>query len=193
MTLAAGLWLLDLERYNENWLKRVINEILILILAQCKRLAGWSEQWALCIIVPHGTKSAILDGKRMQEPPKQTDFNQPSVTFLCFGFPSAYLAIQRGRFYTMWQFHAKGPFVASLTSCRLTLLVLSDSKRPFPLSIPDFPSTKIIHVNLSFLKWFYLFFCLLNHQCSFAWLYIKSLHSNFSCLSSNPSFPTPLK
>ena len=53
------------------------------------------EEWALCMILSHGAKSAMLDGKRMQQPPKQSDFNQPSVTFLSFGCPSA------GRFYTL--------------------------------------------------------------------------------------------
>ena len=51
-----------------------------------------TSQWALCMILSHGTKSAMLDGKRMQQPPKQSHFNQPSVTFLCFGCPSAWLA-----------------------------------------------------------------------------------------------------
>ena len=40
---------------------------------------------------------------------RQSDFYQPSVTFLCSGCPTAYLGIQEGRFYTMWQLHAKGP------------------------------------------------------------------------------------
>ena len=37
----------------------------------------------------HGTKSAILDGKKMQQPPKQSDFHRPRVTFLCSGCPTA--------------------------------------------------------------------------------------------------------
>ena len=41
------------------------------------------------MILSYGTQSAMLDGKRMQQPPKQSHFNQPSETFfLCFGCPS---------------------------------------------------------------------------------------------------------
>lgn len=35
------------------------------------------SQWALCMIPSDGTKSTMLDGKRMQHSPKQSDFHQP--------------------------------------------------------------------------------------------------------------------
>ena len=50
-------------------------------------LSAQFKQCALCTILSHCTKCAMLDGKRMKQPPKQSDFNQPSVTFLCFGCP----------------------------------------------------------------------------------------------------------
>ena len=50
-------------------------------------LSAQFKQCALCTILSHCTKCAMLDGKRMKQPPEQSDFNQPSVTFLCFRCP----------------------------------------------------------------------------------------------------------
>ena len=42
------------------------------------------SQWALCMIPSHGTKSTMLDGKRMQHSPKQSYFHQPERDFSLF-------------------------------------------------------------------------------------------------------------
>ena len=42
--------------------------------------------------------------------PEQSDFIKINLHFLCFGCPSAELALQHGGFCTMWPLAAKGPF-----------------------------------------------------------------------------------
>ena len=37
------------------------------------------SEWALCTIPSYGTKYAMLDGKRMQRPPKQSDWMSQCV------------------------------------------------------------------------------------------------------------------
>ena len=53
----------------------------------------------------------LLDGKRMQQPPKESDFDQPSVTFLCFLCPSASLPSSRTDFMACDSFMQRAHFL----------------------------------------------------------------------------------
>lgn len=73
----------------------------------------------------------MLDGTRVHKPPKQSDFNQTSLIFLCFGCPSEQLAIQHLRFFYHAKGLCKGPIRLRLQSTSdANLIVQSDSQPP---------------------------------------------------------------
>ena len=83
--------------------------------------------WTLCKLEPSpfmnfgtGNGPFAASGHMVQNPPcwrtscplghpQQSDFIKTNLHFLCFGCPSALLALQHGGFCTMWPLAAKGP------------------------------------------------------------------------------------
>ena len=88
------------------------------------------SQWALCMKLSHGIKSALLDGKLRSGTSRTKKSHAWPVEIALFWRLLHFFAIQHGGFCTMWRYHAKSPFCQAVTKWQ----IIPETQEPTSLS-----------------------------------------------------------